>query len=104
MLLAIADMVAVVKREAAKVQQAAAGGAAAFHSAAPTPEQTLPRLCPISEPPSPSGSPPSQLSVEDALWLPSTVAAALQYLEFQAPGLLHPMVSDLLLDATCRVR
>ena len=101
--MAMADMVEVVKREAAKMQQAAAGSATAFYSAAAAGEQTLPRLCHISEPPSPSGS-PTQLSVEDALWLPSTVAAALQYLEFQAPGLLHPAVSDLLLDATCRVR
>lgn len=103
-LVAISDLVAVVEREAAKAQQSAACGPSVFQGAAAAADQSLPMLCPITEPASPSGSFPAQLSADDALWLPSTVAAALQYLECQAPGLLHPDVSDLLLDATCCVR
>lgn len=100
---AMSYLVAVVEHEAERAQQAAAGCPYALHAAVAV-DHSLPMLCSISEPASPSGSVPAQLSRDVALWLPSTAAAALQYLESQVPGLLQGDVSDFLLDAICCMR
>lgn len=100
LLVAVSDLVAVVEREAAQVQMSYA-----FTTSSPdTPMsgcQSFPLLCSLSEPSSPSS--PS-LPSDNAFWLPCTVAATLDYIEYQAPGLLHPCVADLLLEAACVLR
>ena len=98
LLVAVSDLVSVVKREAAQAQLSLSYPSSPGTA---TSSQSLPMLCSISEPVSPTAA---NLPADSALWLPCTVVAVLDYIESQAPGLLHPCVADLLLEAACTLR